>query len=58
MVIEHCISVVVESSAPPPSQSFQPGLCDRPESGLVTKGQDQQALGPTEEREAVTVNIN
>jgi hypothetical protein len=40
------------------SQSCQPGLCRCPESGLVTKGQDPQALGPMEEREVVMVNIN
>lgn len=40
------------------SQSSQPGLCKCPESGLVTKGQDPQALGPMEEREAVMANIN
>lgn len=40
------------------SQSSQPGLCKCPESGLVTKGQEPQALGPVEEREGVMVNIN
>lgn len=54
---ENC-TVVLKAMPDPRSQSSQPGLCKCPESGLVTKGQDPQALGPMEEREAVMVNIN
>lgn len=36
----------------------QPRLCKCPDSVLLTKGQDPQALGSMEEREVVIVNIN
>lgn len=62
IVIEYLISMMVElhrgfqgHAQLLGNQSGQPGLCKCPESGLVTEGQDPQALGAMED---VMVNIN